>query len=248
MGYVNIPASIPENMFHRTFYSKLFEHEIGINIYLPPEYWTEEMSYPVVYHIHGWQGNESSEIWPMEKVCRSRKAITVFVNHSLPLEILEDWKIDDMIMKELVSFIDSEYRTMADRKGRAVSGFSMGGGLAFLYAVQYPELYSKVTAYAGAFHHYFDQEFLTVGAPVEKAHELRKLIIDADNHEEDNILDLLTANADKIRNTLQIELYVGMKDALYCDSEIVHIHLDSLNIPHEYKKFSGAAHELERIV
>lgn len=248
MNWVNIPSSIPENMYHKTFYSELFEHEIGINIYVPPEYWNEEIPYPVAYHIHGWQGNESSEIWAMEKVYRSRNAITVFPNHSLPLENLEDWKVDDMIMKELVSFIDSEYRTITDRKGRFISGFSMGGGLAFLYAVQYPERFSKVTVYAGPFHHYFDQGFLTVGAPVEKAYELRQLIMNADNHEEDNILDLLTENAEIIRNTLQIELRIGTEDVLYCDNEIVHMHLDSLNIPHVYKIFAGVAHELDQII
>ena len=38
--------------------------------------------YPIAYHLHGWTGNESSELTPMEKVYRNRRAITVFPNSS----------------------------------------------------------------------------------------------------------------------------------------------------------------------
>lgn len=248
MQYSNPPEKMPPNMLHRTFYSKLFNHEIGYNIYLPPDYECGKERYPVAYHIHGWMNNESTEIGPMEKVYRNRSAITVFPNHSLPIEGLEFWQSEKMIIQELIPHIDSEYRTIANREGRTISGFSMGGGMAFCYAVKYPELFSKVTAYAGTYHHYFDQGFLTVDVPIERAGELRQVILNAENHSENNILDLLNQNADRIRNVLQIELRVGTEDILHCDNEIVHMHLEELGIAHEYKKISGAAHELDKIV
>lgn len=248
MQYNNPPSKIPQNVLHKTFYSNLFGYEIGYNIYLPPDYKSSSKRYPVAYHIHGWMGNESSEIWPMEKIYNCRQAITVFPNHSLPIENLEYWQVEFMIIEELIPYIDSEYRTEANCEGRTISGFSMGGGMAFYYAVKYPELFSKVTAYAGTYHHYYDQGFITVDAAPEKASEFRDIIMNAEKHSEKNILILLNKNAGKIRNTLQIELHVGTSDILYCDNEILHLHLDSLHIPHEYKKFEGAAHELDKIV
>lgn len=80
MNFNNPPAESPQNVFHKTFYSQLINHEIGYNIYLPPDYDTAEKRYPVTYHLHGWRGNESSDIWVLEKIYRSRPAITVFVN------------------------------------------------------------------------------------------------------------------------------------------------------------------------
>lgn len=248
MQYINPPSKTPENVFHKTFYSNLAGHEIGYNIYLPPDYETSNNRYPVVYHLHGWTGNESSEIWPMEKVYLCRQAITVFPNLSLPIENLENFPLESMIIHELIPYIDSVYRTEVAFEGRGISGFSMGGGLAFYYAVKYPELFSKVTAYAGTYHHYYDQGFITVDAEPEKAEEFRNLILNAENHSERNILILLNRNVNKVRNELQIELHVGTLDVLYCDNEILHLHLDSLHIPHEYKKFEGAAHELDKIV
>lgn len=248
MQYINPPSKAPKNVFHKTFYSNLAGHEIGYNIYLPPDYENSNKRYPVVYHIHGWKNNESTEIWPMEKAYQNRQAIIVFPNISLPVENLESFPLESMIIRELIPYIDSEYKTKATREGRAISGFSMGGGLAFYYAVKYPELFSKVTAYAGTYHHYYNQGFLTVDANPEKAAEFRDLILNTKSQSEKNILILLNNNADKIRNTLQIELHVGTSDILYCDNEILHLHLETLHIPHEYKKFDGAAHELDKIV
>jgi enterochelin esterase-like enzyme len=248
MQYINPPSKAPKNVFHKTFHSNLAGHEIGYNIYLPPDYENSNKRYPVVYHIHGFTGTESSEIWPMEKVYHCRQAITVFPNISLPIENLENFPLESVIIQELIPYIDSEYKTDAICVGREISGFSMGGGLAFYYAVKYPELFSKVIAYAGTYHHYYDQGFITVDADPERALEFCDRILNAENHSEKNILILLNSNADKIRNTLQIELHVGTSDVLYCDNEILHLHLDSLHIPHEYKKFDGAAHELDKIV
>lgn len=82
----------------------------------------------------------------------------------------------------------------------------------------------------------------------QKAEEFRNLILNAKNCSEKNILHLLNANADKIRNTLHIELRVGAQDVLYCDNEIVHLHLMHLSIPHRYIQIEGTGHDLGKIV
>lgn len=35
MNFINPPAESPHNVFHKTFFSQVLEHEIGYNIYLP---------------------------------------------------------------------------------------------------------------------------------------------------------------------------------------------------------------------
>ena len=248
MQFTNPPANPPAHMLHRTFPSRLAGHEIGYNIYLPPDYAVSGRRSPVIYHLHGWTGSESSEIEPMAEVYQHRDAITVFPNLSLPVEDPEHFPIESVIIDELIPFIDSEYRTLADRESRGISGFSMGGGMAFYYAVKYPELFASVTAYAGTYHHYYDQGFATVDAPIEKAAEFRQIILGMDNPSAKNILHLVNRQADAIRSRLRITLHVGTADILHCDNEIMHLHLDSLGIPHEYRKFDGATHDLWAIV
>jgi RimJ/RimL family protein N-acetyltransferase/enterochelin esterase-like enzyme len=249
MNFINPPTESPKNVTHRTFYSQLLKHEIGYNIYLPPDYDDSDANYPVAYHLHGWTGNESSEIWTMEKVYRNKGAITVFPNNSPVIEEFEDLPIELFVIKEFIPHIEGEYRTVATREGRSISGFSMGGGMAFYYAVKYPELFSSVTAYAGTYHHYYHKGSQTVGVEPEKAAEIYKDMMNEERYlEEGNILCLVRQNADKIRGNLDINIHIGTADVLFCDNEILHMYLDSLSIPHKYKKFYGVGHELDKIV
>lgn len=251
MNYINLPTESPENMTHKTFYSHILNHEIGYNIYLPSDYWEGEKRYPVVYHIHGWQGNESSEIGSIEKVCKSRQAITVFINAiSLENEYFDALlQIESMLIKELIPHIDEKYRTKVTRENRMLSGFSMGGAMAFFYAVKYSELFGAVTSYAGTYHHQYDKDYCGVGEAPEKAFGLyQKMMYEERYLEEKNILCLIYQNADKIRRNLHIDLHIGTSDILFCDNEIMHLYLNSLNIPHEYVKFIGVEHTLDQIV
>ena len=51
-----------------------------------------------------------------------------------------------------------------------------------------------------------------------------------------------------MRGLLNIKIHIGTADILFCDNEILHLYLDSLNIPHEYRKFEEIGHELDKIV
>lgn len=245
MNFINPPKNSPQNIIHKTFYSKLYSHEIGYNIYLPCDYENNSDNYPVSYHLHGWTGNESSDIWTMEKVYKNRKSITVFPNNSPVIEDFEDLSVESMFINEFLPYIESEYRTLT----RSISGFSMGGGMAFYYSVKYHELFSSVTAYAGTYHHYYHKNSHTVGVEPEKAIELYEDMMKEERHlEEGNILCLVQQNADKIRDCLDINIHIGTNDVLFCDNEILHLYLNSLNIPHKYKKFDGIEHELNGII
>lgn len=257
MNYINPPTESPQNVTHKTFYSHVLNHEIGYNIYLPSEYDNCDKEYPVAYHIHGWMGNESSEIWSLEKAYRNRRAITVFVNAISSVNVIsyEDGyldallQIESIIIKELIPCIDGKYRTDTTCESRMLSGFSLGGNMAFYYAIRHPELFGSVTAYAGTYHHLYHRENRTVGVAPEKTIELYEAMVREEWYlEENNLLYLVRQNADKIRNKLNIKIHIGTADILFCDSEILHLYLDLLNILHEYKKFEGIGHELDKIV
>ena len=249
MQFINPPEKTPEGVSHRTFYCKLYNHELGYNIYLPPGYDEGDERYPVTYHLHGWTGDESSELSSMERIYRNRQAITVFPNSSPVIEDYEYLPVESMLIDELIPHIDGAYRTYATREGRSVSGFSMGGGAAFVYAVKHAQLFSQVTAYAGTYHHYYHKGSRTVGVPPENAMALYRDMLSEERHlEEGNVLCTVRQNAERLRGKLAIRLHVGTEDVLFCDNEILHLHLTSLEIPHEYRKFDGIAHDLDGII
>ncbi len=251
MNFVNPPAESPQHVTHKTFYSQVLNHEVGYNIYLPSGYKDCVEKYPVAYHIHGWTGNESSEIWPLEKVYKNRRAITVFVNAISSEDNYFDalLQIESILIQELIPHIDGQYRTDTTRENRMLSGFSMGGNMAFYYAVKHPELFGSVTPYAGTYHHLYLKEFRTVGVEPEKVIELYEDMMREEWYlEENNILCLVRQNAEKIRGKLKIDIHIGTADILFCDNEILHLYLDSLNILHEYRKFKEIDHDLEKIL
>lgn len=101
-----------------------------MNYFNPPEYSEGEERGPVTYHIHGWQGNESSEIGSLEKAYRSRNNINVFKNAiSLKSGYFDALlQIEAILLKELIPYIEGQYRINATRENRMLSGFSMVGG------------------------------------------------------------------------------------------------------------------------
>jgi S-formylglutathione hydrolase FrmB len=54
---------------------------------------------------------------------------------------------ETMIVEELIPHVDAAYRTITRREGRAVQGFSMGGGGALRIAAKHPDLFSSVVVY-----------------------------------------------------------------------------------------------------
>jgi len=251
MNFINPPTEAPQGVYHKTYYSELLKQEVGYNIYLPPDYQESGKTYPVAYHFHGWQGDESSDIWALEEVYRNREAITVFVNANttandyFPHVLL----LESIIMNELIPHIDGSYKTSTTREHKSISGFSMGGNIAFYYAIKYSELFGSVTAYAGTYHHLYHKEYRTVGVAPEKVMELYEDMLREEWYlEENNILCLIRQSADRIRGNLHIELHIGKADILFCDNEILHLYLNSLDIPHEYKVFEDVEHELGKII
>ncbi len=56
---------------------------------------------------------------------------------------------DDYIARDLVAHVDSTYRTMADRRHRAIAGLSMGGYGAVWLAIAYPDVFSAAASHSG---------------------------------------------------------------------------------------------------
>ena len=52
--------------------------------------------------------------------------------------------------KDIVSYVDKNYRTLANKKNRAVCGLSMGGGHSFAISKLYPDWFDYVGLFSAA--------------------------------------------------------------------------------------------------
>lgn len=129
--------------------------------YLPPSYLENpNREYPVVYLLHGVNGG-SREWEPRDFGARLDELYTTGGLEE-SIVIMPDgeslWYVDNqggtpwrsMFVDELIPQVDAEYRTLADREFRGLSGVSMGGFGAYSIGLAHPELFSSLASHMGA--------------------------------------------------------------------------------------------------
>jgi endo-1,4-beta-xylanase len=256
MGDLTSPSNGQGNIEHCTLESnnlKTPNNVVGFNVYTPPSYSNGSQSYPVIYLLHGLNGNEynyfsyfsnstffnsNSGSLPSYIENGADDAIIVFVNGGAQ-SFYNDWSdsttygpssdfpimSESVIMEDVIPFVDANFRTVANRNGRAVEGFSMGGRGAIKLAFNYPDQFCSAIAYAGAAFESIPSS--AIGNPY------------IGPHEDGNKISTITANnATNIQASgLQIRLVDGASDGAAGQgggSPDLSSQLTGLGIAHEF--------------
>lgn len=251
-AWVDPNKAEPAGTHYKTFPSKfaaasaLPSDDVSYLIYLPPGYDKEQAKrYPVVYWLHGLNGNQRAgatflqQMVPVVAAGKIPEMIVVLVNGMKDSFYVDSpdgkWPIESVIIKELIPHIDKTYRTLARRESRAIEGYSMGSyGVAHL-AFKYPELFGIVGVNAGA--------LITPRAAVQPA-VYEKMFGSNDAYVQANDpFVLLHKNADAIRGKTLIRVAVGGDDSLLTRNKALHDALTELNIEHDWEVVPGVAHD-----
>lgn len=246
--WVNVPRMMPTGVQHGIFMSPSMKQEVGYCIYLPPSYkQNTDRRYPVVYYLHGGRpGSEAKSISLANYFHRymseskAPEMIYVFVNGGPVSHYnLTDRKNamgEDVFVKELIPFIDKTYRTIADRKGRGLEGFSQGGRGTTRIMFKHPDLFCSA-------------------APGGSGYATEKRISEENGRESeslvfapgDNTWDLARQYAENKEPSLRIMLHVGTKGFNYDNNLDYMKFLESLKIPFERVIVEGAPHSAQKI-
>jgi S-formylglutathione hydrolase FrmB len=140
-----------------------------VSIYLPPSYKTNpNRRYPVVYMLHGY--TDSDELWfrstpgttphfinlptaldksladgAREMIVVMPNAYTRYAGSMYSNSVVTgDW--ETYVAKDLVEYIDSHYRTIANVTSRGLAGHSMGGYGTMRIGIKYPDVFSSIYA------------------------------------------------------------------------------------------------------
>ena len=158
--------------------SKVFGETRHYRVFLPPDYDNNpEKRYPAIYFFHGWGerynvgtregagGYDSGTDYNGDNIANFVEKNSVIVvkwdgynprtpdeKYVRPYNIgpVETYRQFPIYFPELVEYIDSHYRTIADRDHRGVSGLSMGGFMAFWVGGKYPHLVGSVSNFMGS--------------------------------------------------------------------------------------------------
>ncbi|MEK6794430.1 MAG: alpha/beta hydrolase-fold protein [Spirochaetota bacterium] len=247
IAWVHELARASEGVRYETFESASMKHPVGYAIYLPPTYEKGTSArYPVIYWLHGIGGNEaqssrlSSYLNGYIASGKAEPAIMVFVNGAIWSMYLDSFDgtimVETSIIKELIPHIDSRYRTVASKIGRALEGFSMGGFGALHLAFKYPDLFASVVVYAPA---------VCMTNMIAQSHaDIFRIMLNSDSERltAEEPAGLAARNAEAIRLSLRIRIAVGTADIVYQGAKWLHEYLSALSIPHEYEEVPGAKH------
>jgi putative tributyrin esterase len=107
--------------------------EQAATILLPASYRTSQQRYPVMYLLHGGGQDHTAFAtrgWFRALASRDMIVVTPSAGDSWYVNSVADAKAkyEDFVIKDLIEYVDRQYRTMASRDGRAVAGVSMGHG------------------------------------------------------------------------------------------------------------------------
>lgn len=137
-------------------YSVSMDRRIPAIVVSPSVYAIDQKDFPVVYLLHGYSGNylnwsqktdlgALSDQYEFMLVCPDGGYNSWYLDS--PLDSSSQYETH--IIGEVIPFIDSTYRTVTDRRGRAITGLSMGGQGALYLAVRHPELFVAAGSMSG---------------------------------------------------------------------------------------------------
>lgn len=149
----NVPhGNVQQVLFH----SPSTDTERRAFVYTPPQYGKDGKRYPVLYLQHGWGEDETA--WSsqghasliMDNLIAEGKidpfiiVMTYGMTNDVKFGTIGQFtgkEFEQVLVDELVPYIDANFQTVADRDHRAMAGLSMGGIETKLITLRRPEVF-----------------------------------------------------------------------------------------------------------
>ena len=144
------------------FHSASLDATLHVLVVLPPGYDTSGLRYPVVYFLHGLPAGPTayrSVAWVASAAQTTGRDAIVVIPQGTRVENgdpeYHDWgpgrNWETALAVDLPHWVDSNYRTIASRRGRAVVGLSAGGYGAAILDAHHPGEYAVMESWSGYF-------------------------------------------------------------------------------------------------
>ena len=143
-----------------TIKTDAFAEPTDVDVFLPTGYDADpKRRWPVTYVTAGTMNNYDSFRKVLKGVDLTAKYPSLIVSPDGNSGYWSDWynggafgppKYETFVIDQLIPLIDARYRTAADRAHRLITGVSMGGYGAAMFAARHPDLFAAVSSISGA--------------------------------------------------------------------------------------------------
>ena len=196
-------------------------------VYTPPDYERSTGRLPVLYLLHGADGDETA--WTqfgranliLDNLIAEKKAAPMIV--VMPFAYAYPWHagiagdkqradFEKDLLTDLIPFVQSSYRASSDREHRALAGLSMGGGLTLAIGPRHLDTFSRLAVFSSGGGQNPEKTFADVGA-----------------------------NARNVNGQLKLFwIGVGTEDGVLASAKRTSDFLNTAGIKHTYKTVPGA--------
>lgn len=219
---------VPSNAMHRNIKT----------VIIKPNSYKENKQFPVVYLLHGAFGSYNSWILKVPHIKQMVDDMQMIIvcpdggrtSWYFDSPIDSSFKFETFIGTELPQFIDANFKTIANRKARAITGFSMGGHGGIFIAFRHADIFSGCGSTSGALH-------VTV---ITRGYEVEKRLGDTGiNKKYWNDWSALNVIEKKPSDSLSIIIDCGTEDRVMPMNRAMHEKMLKLNIAHDYTERPG---------
>lgn len=219
--------------------SNSMQKAIKAVVIMPDTYRKRSERFPVVYLLHGYDGwysnwiirvpalKEMADKYQMIIVCPDGAKSSWYFDS--PVD--SSYRYETHITKEVVPYIDANYRTIAEQQHRAITGLSMGGHGALFLGLRHPGIFGAAGSMSGV----LDLK------QSRNSYDLVQRIGDTLSHARDWIDRSLVTMIDHYSHTpLQIIFDCGDQDTFLESNRKLHQKMLQLKIPHTYIERPGS--------
>jgi enterochelin esterase-like enzyme len=161
-------SDVPHGKLEQATYKNYAGSDKRMHVYLPPGYeTTADARYPVLYLNHG--GGDDDSRWSLEDQRRGGSAPLILDNliaagKAKPMIVVmpntsacasqtpsapgKDDACTQEYLKDIIPYVDSHYRTRANRENRAIAGLSMGGFVVLHTGLPHLDTFSELYVYS----------------------------------------------------------------------------------------------------
>ena len=223
----------------------------SVRVYLPASYASaaaRERRYPVVFLLHGWPGGDGN--WPGQgratdtldsliATGRIPEVIAVmpnasgvgFLSRSMYVNTCDgSSRVEDFLVRDLVAWVDSTFRTRPEARYRGLIGLSEGGSAAINLAFKHPDVFGACGSHSGDFRLERGMGESKILGPDPGAAKLLA---------ENSPLEYVARVAPRIRG-MSIYFDCGLEDTEeIAQGRELHRKLDELGVPSTWNEFPG---------
>jgi len=203
----------------------------------PDNYQKKDSHFPTVYLLHGYSGsfdNWIKRVPELKKHADTYQTLIVcpdgaYAGWYLDSPVDSAMRYETYIAKEVPAYIEANYRTIKDRKARAITGLSMGGHGGLYLGFRHANFFGACGSMSGA----LAIEYIT------NRYQVEKLLGDTTNKALWRQYSIMGQMEQYPKDSVSIIIDCGTEDFVLEMSRMAHQKMLQLKIPHDYTERPG---------